>query len=377
MAGRRIREDHKRFHDIVRDKVKHKLKDHIKNGQKITRRGKDFVVVNVPVVDLPRFKHGDPYQDGIGSGPGDAGDKVKDGPPQPGDEPGQAGEDPGEHTMGVGVSLDEYIDVLGEELRLPKLEPKSNSELVSPKVKYDRIAKVGNQSLVHKKRTLKNMIKRSIACETYNPDDISNLYPVPDDFEYKSWSTKDKPDVNAAIFFMQDISASMGPDKRDLVRELCWYLECWIKRHYAQTDIKYLVHDVEAQEVDSEKFYKYTSGGGTKISSVFELAQDVVDSSYPVDEWNIYCFYLSDGENWGDDNTKCVNIMKELQHKCNVIGIAEVKAMSDWAEFALRVEEAIDQRELDENTVITGTINTHRDILRVLKEFLNIGALTT
>lgn len=376
MAGRRIREDHKRFHDIVRDKVKHKLKDHIKNGQKITRRGKDFVVVNIPVVDLPRFKHGDPYQDGIGSGPGEAGDKVKDGPATDQTEPGQAGEDSGEHTMGVGVSLDEYIDVLGDELRLPKLEPKSNSELVSPKVKYDRIAKVGNQSLVHKKRTLKNMIKRSIACDVYNPDDISNLYPVPEDFEYKSWSTKDKPDVNAAIFFMQDISASMGPDKRDLVRELCWYLECWIKRHYKQTDIKYLVHDVEAQEVDSEKFYKYTSGGGTKISSVFELAQDVIESSYPVDEWNIYCFYLSDGENWGDDNDKCVNIIKELQKNCNVIGVAEVKAISDWAEFALRIEEALDERELDENTVITGTINSHSDILKVLKEFLNIGAIS-
>ena len=62
MSGRRIREDHKRYHDIIRDKVKHKLRDHIKNGKKVARRGKDYVVVDIPVVDLPRFKFGDPYE---------------------------------------------------------------------------------------------------------------------------------------------------------------------------------------------------------------------------------------------------------------------------------------------------------------------------
>lgn len=373
MPGRRIREDHKRYHDIIRDKVKHKLKDHIKRGKKITRRGKDYVVVDIPVVDLPRFKHGDPYGDGVGVGPGKPGDKVKDGPAN-GDLPGGAGDEQGEHEMGVGVPLDTYIDILGEELQLPKLKPKANSEIVNPKLKYDKIARVGNQSLVHKKRTLKNAIKRNISCGTYNPDDISNVYPVPDDFEYKSWSVKDKPDVNAVVFFMQDISASMGEDKRELVKELCWYLECWIRRYYKQTEIKYLVHDVEAFEVDSEKFYRYTAGGGTKISSVFRLANDMIINSYPVDEWNVYCFYLSDGENWGDDNEVCINIMKKMQHLCNVIGVTEVKAMRDWAEFVLKVEEAIDSGRLHRGIVTTGTVNAHKDILSVLKEFLMVGA---
>lgn len=373
MAGRRIREDHKRYHDIVRDKVKSKLKDHIKSGKKLTRRGKDFVVVDIPVIDLPKFRFGDPYQDGVGVGPGDKGDKVKDGP-APGSESGQAGENTGEHTMGVGVSVDDYVDILGEELELPKLDTKHKGEIVQPKLKYDKISKVGNPSLVHKKRTFKNVIKRSIASHNYNPDDISDLYPLPDDFEYKSWSEKDSPDVNAVIFFMQDISASMGPDKRELIRDLCWYLECWIKKHYKQTDIKYLVHDVEAFEVDSEKFYSYTSGGGTKISSVFDLADRVIDNSYPVDEWNIYCFYLSDGENWRDDNDLCIKYLQRLQQVCNIIGITEVKGIRDWAEFVISVDEAIDTNDLDGETVITGSVNEHKDILSTLKLFLTVGA---
>ena len=375
MSGRRIREDHKRYHDIIRDKVKHKLRDHIKNGKKVARRGKDYVVVDIPVIDLPKFRHGDPYEEGIGAGEGELGDKVKDGPPPSdpgqGDEPGDGA---GEHTVEVGVPLDTYIDILGEQLTLPKLEPKASSEIVTPKIKYDKIAKVGNPSLIHKKRTLKNVIKRSIASDEYDPDDISNLYPVPEDREYRSWSTKETPDVNAVIFFMQDISYSMDRSKRELVRELCWYLECWIKKFYEQTDIKYLVHDVEASEVDSEKFYNYTSGGGTKISSVFSLADDIIDSSYPVDEWNIYCFYLSDGENWGDDNQKCINYLKKMQQECNVIGITEVKAGGQWAEFVLKVDQAIEDNVLDSNTVVTGTVNKHADILNVLKNFLLVGA---
>ena len=276
--------------------------------------------------------------------------------------------------MGVGVPLDTFIDILGEQLSLPRLEPKDNSEIINPKVKYDKIARVGNNSLLHKKRTLKNAIKRHISIDEYNPDDISNLYPIPEDKEYKSWSEKDKPDVNAVIFFMQDISASMDQSKRDLVREMCWYLECWIRRHYKHTEIKYLVHDVEAFEVDSEKFYSYSSGGGTKISSVFELATNTIESSYPVDEWNIYMFYLSDGENWGNDNKLCIQYIKKLQYICNVIGVAEVKGISDWAEFVLRVDESIDDDELDSDRVVTGSINHHKDILNLLKDFLTVGS---
>ena len=369
MSGRRIREDHKRYHDIIRDKVKHKLSDHIKTGRKIERRGKDFVVVDIPVVDLPKFKHGDPYNEGIGTGPGEKGDKVKDGPAQPGDGDGP-GDNKGEHTMGVGVPLDAYIDILGDQLSLPKLEPKPNTDIVSPKVKYDKIAKVGNNSLLHKKRTLKNAIKRSISTGEFRDDNLSNIYPIPEDREYKSWSEKDKPDVSAVIFFMQDISASMGPDKRELIKELCWYLECWIRRFYKDTEIKYMVHDVEAYEVDSEKFYNYTSGGGTKISSVFDLTHSTIENGYPVDEWNIYCFYLSDGENWGSDNDICINYLKKMQDLCNVIGITEVKAQRDWAEFVLTVDDAIDNRILDRNTIVTGSINKHEDILATLKSYL-------
>jgi hypothetical protein len=267
------------------------------------------------------------------------------------------------------------MDILAEELELPNLQPKQNNVVITPKVKYNRISKIGNNSLLHKKKTLKNAIKRNISCNTFDPDNTENLYPEPTDKRFKSWSVVDKPDLNAVIFFMADISASMTRDKRELISEMCWYLENWIKRFYAETDIKYIVHDVQAQEVDHDKFYDFTSGGGTMISSAFDLAEQVIDKSYPPDEWNIYLFYLSDGENWGGDNERCVKHMINLQKICSLIGITEVKGASQWAQFIQYIEEELTSGTLDSEIVVAGAVDTQDHVLRQLKMFLSAESI--
>ena len=222
MPSRRVREDHKEYRDIVKGNVDEKLKKHIKGGQRITRRGKDFVVVRVPHVELPNFRYGQPANgEGIGNGKADVGDEVGDGPPQDGgNEPGEGGNGDGEHEIDVGISMDAYFDMIGEELQLPNLQSKENGDLVKEKIKWNRIAKVGNNSLLHKRRTLKNAFKRTISVGEFDPNDVSNIYPIKEDKEYRSWSSVELPDTNAAIFFVADISASMSQDKRDLIRKL-------------------------------------------------------------------------------------------------------------------------------------------------------------
>lgn len=371
MPSRRIREDHKEYRDIVKGNVSDKLKRHIKTGQRITRRGKDFVVIRVPHVELPNFRYGKPSDgSGIGNGKAEVGDEVGDGPPQPGDEPGAAGNEEGDHDIDVAINLDAYLDIIGEELQLPNMQSKDNGELVKEKLKWNRISKVGNNSLLHKRRTLKNAFKRIISIGEFDPDDVSNVYPIKEDREYRSWSSVEVPDANAAIFFVADISASMGPDKRDLIRELCWYLDNWIRRFYSETQIKYIVHDHVAQEVDQEKFYKYQSGGGTQISSAFELVNDVIEKAFPLNEWNIYVFYLSDGENFGDDNDLCVEHLKKMQTYANLIGITEVKATRSWATFLPHIKNRINGGTLDPNKIVTASMDTAEDIFKTLKTLL-------
>ena len=370
MPGRRVREDYGEYRDLVKDKVKSRLKDHIKTGKKIKRQGKDVVVVDVPVVELPHFRHGKNKKGGIGNGEGEVGDVVGNGPTS-GDKPGQPGDTPGEHTMGVGVDVESFIDLLGEELELPRLEPKKAGDIKNQKIKYTRINNVGPSCLLHKKRTLKNAIKRVISTGDFDPEDISNVYPEHQDKVYKSWKHVDNPDNSAVIFFLQDISYSMSDEKRELVRELCWYLEQWIMRSYEKVQTKYIVHDVNAQEVDQEKFYTYTAGGGTKISSAFELLKGTIESSYPLDEWNVYVFYFSDGENWTGDTKYCVEILKTLEGYCNLIGIAEVKGETQWADFMSYIDNQVDKGGLNGEVIVTGAVDNHEDVLSTLTEFLN------
>ena len=60
--------------------------------------------------------------------------------------------------------------------------------------------------------------------------------------------------------------------------------------------------------------------GGTMISSAYKLAAQLIDEHYPSDEWNIYPFHFSDGDNWSmDDTLTCVELLKkEILPKVNL-----------------------------------------------------------
>ena len=48
------------------------------------------------------------------------------------------------------------------------------------------------------------------------------------------------------------------------------------------------------------------------ISSAYKLCADIVQSEYPVDQWNIYPFHFSDGDNWSADDTRlCLNLLRD------------------------------------------------------------------
>ena len=62
----RIDQDHRRFREIVRGKIKQNLRKYISQGEMIAKKGKDTVAIPIPQVDIPHFKHGDKQQGGVG-----------------------------------------------------------------------------------------------------------------------------------------------------------------------------------------------------------------------------------------------------------------------------------------------------------------------
>jgi uncharacterized sporulation protein YeaH/YhbH (DUF444 family) len=112
--------DHGRFRQIIRGKIKQHLRKYISQGEMIAKKGNDKVSIPLPSVDIPRFKHGDKQQGGVGQGKGEVGDSLgQEGEDQPG--AGQAGDRPGEHLTDVEISLQELAEILGEQLELPAI----------------------------------------------------------------------------------------------------------------------------------------------------------------------------------------------------------------------------------------------------------------
>ena len=94
----KIDQDHSRFRNIVRGKIRQNLRKYISHGELIGRKGKDLVSIPIPQIDIPRFRFGDKQQGGVGQGDGEPGDPVGGDDGRRARAGQQAGQDAGEHV---------------------------------------------------------------------------------------------------------------------------------------------------------------------------------------------------------------------------------------------------------------------------------------
>lgn len=365
----KIDQDHSRFRNIVRGKIRQNLRRYISRGEMLGRKGKDLVTIPVPQIDIPRFTFGEKQQGGVGQGDGELGDPVGG---QEGDQPGEgkAGKDPGQHTLEVDVSLDELADILGEELELPAIENKGKSRIISAKDRYTGIRRVGPESLRHFKRTYKEALRRSIASGTYDPR-VPIVVPQHEDRRYRSWKEDLEPVANAVILYMMDVSGSMGDEQKEIVRIESFWIDTWLRRHYKGLESRYIIHDAVAREVDRETFFSTRESGGTMISSAYRLAAQMIDNEYPFEEWNIYPFHFSDGDNWSmDDTLSCLDLLKnQLLPRVNMFAYGQVESPYGSGQFIKDLHEHCG----DDPRVVTSEIRDRDAIVGSIKDFLGKG----
>ncbi|HEX2882894.1 MAG TPA: DUF444 family protein, partial [Polyangiaceae bacterium] len=195
----KVDQDHSRFRNIVRGKIRQNLRRYISQGDMLGRKGKDLVSIPIPQIDIPRFSFGRKQTGGVGQGEGDPGDAVS-GQEQEGEGSGKAGQEPGEHMLEVDLTLDELAEILGQELELPDIENKGQSRIMSSHDKYTGIRRSGPESLRHFKRTYREALRRAIASGSY---DTSRPVVIPqrDDKRYRSWREATEPVANAVIIY--------------------------------------------------------------------------------------------------------------------------------------------------------------------------------
>ncbi|HLC75153.1 MAG TPA: DUF444 family protein [Candidatus Nanoarchaeia archaeon] len=353
--------DRGRFREIIRGEIKKNARRIINNDDITSGR----IIVPIQRIVLPRFRYGHHSMGGVGSGEGETGTPL--------DYDATAGDEKVDHGLEVEVSLDELLDVADWDL--PNFQPKSPHDMEILRRHYNSIHRSGISGLLDRKRTLRETLKRAAA----SGYDLSKL-PAQrrEDRRYRAPSTHQEKLAGYAVIMIGDISASVENEQRAWIRNASYGLSSWLShkkgarraKFEQQSNEVYIVHDASAKEVNRSTFFHITSGGGTRISAGYELAEKIALDRFPPHRWNLYFFHFSDGDNWDSgDNERCSKIIREgLLPIASLFGYCQVKSKSGTGQFMGVVESAQKQPELG-SRITTARINDSSDI------YNSIGAL--
>lgn len=365
----KIEQDLGRFKRIVRGKIKQELKKYITKGELIGKQGKKLISIPIPQIDIPHFRYSDKQKGGTGQGEGEVGTPV----PGDGDQEGteKAGNSAGQHVFEVDVTLEEMAELLGEELELPNIQPKGSDSLQSSKNVYRDVRRAGPESLRHFRRTYKQALKRQIQTGQYNPENPI-IIPYGEDKRYRSFKVIKKPEHRALIIYMMDVSGSMGQEQKEIVRIESFWIDTWLRSQYKGIETRYIIHDAVAREVDHDTFYHTRESGGTIISSAYKLALKMIHEEYSSNEWNIYPFHFSDGDNWsGSDTQECLTLLeKQFFPLCNVFCYGQVESEYGSGQFLKDLRERFKE---DHEQLLVSKIESKEKIIDSIKTFLGKG----
>jgi uncharacterized protein len=320
-------------------------------------------MVPVKFLEHSRFRLADPNsQQGAGQGKGQPGDVL-----QPGREKGDAqsqsgGTENGEIRFVVEMKLEEIIDWIWEELKLPDLKPKRTATMDEPDYVREGWDRRGARSRLDRRRTLKEAVKRRAIQE--NPVPIVN-----DDLRFRQLVKRATPSMNAAVIFALDVSGSMDEAQRRLAKQFFFFALQGIRRQYTKVETVFLAHAAEAWEFDESQFFQASSSGGTVSSSVANLALQMLQQRYDASRYNAYFFYASDGENAAEDRDAARGVLGELAKLVNYAGYVETGGVATFRPRETQLAEIFTEMKARGAPVGVSHLGSQDDIWRAIREF--------
>src|SRR5215213_8849852 len=271
--------DQARHNAKVREAIKKNLADIVSEESIITSDGNKVVKIPIRSLDLPHFRYDNRRnkQSGQGSGDSKVGDVIGGGQPGQGPSKGPgAGELPGIDYYEADVSIEELQALVFEDLGLPNLEDKGKADVVAPDVRFNEIRKHGPMSNLDKRRTLLENLRRNARQGQAAVGGVNN-----DDLRFKTWIEDIKQESNAVVIAMRDVSGSMGEFEKYISRSFYFWMVRFLRTKYETVQIVFITHHTEAKEVDEDTFFNLGESGGTKVSSAYQLALEIVKDRYP------------------------------------------------------------------------------------------------
>lgn len=368
---RRADRDRTRHNEKIREVIKQNLGDIISQQDIITADQGKIVKVPVRGLELPRFRFDPNDREHVGQGAGGTkpGDVIARAPSKDGkDGQGvgkQAGNEPGVDYYEAEFTVGEIAAMVFEDLHLPNLEDKGVKQILSEHAEFNTITRRGIASNLDRKRTLLEAYRRN------SREGNQDLWQVREqDKRFKNYEIVTEPQRNAVVFAMRDVSGSMGEFEAYICRSFYFWMVQFLKTKYTNTEIVFITCHTEAKEVDEHRFFSLGDSGGTRMSSAYALALNIIEKRYNPREWNIYPFLFSDGYNWGDQ--ECVELVKKLLAISNLIGYGEIGSDGWQSSFGFApLGQAYEEAFKENKDVVLVKINDKEDVWPALKKFFS------
>ena len=295
--------------------------------------GKDKIVV-VPTTVEEKFIHDrslrpSEEEPSGGSGEGEEGEVIGEEPIRGESGQGGAGEgSEGPHEMES--SAYDLGRLLTEQFELPNLKDKGKKRALA-RYTYEMSDKNrGFGQFLDKKATLKKIVETNIALGKLS--DREHIDPTgfiisPQDRIYRILSREIDYESQALVFFLRDYSGSMMGKPTELVVSQHVLIYSWLLFQYArQVESRFILHDTEAKEVpDFYTYYNSKVAGGTRVASAFQLVNEIVQKERLSDDYNIYVFHGTDGDDWDTNGKEAVPELKRMLGYCNRMGITIIE----------------------------------------------------
>lgn len=314
-----------RHNQKVREAVKSHLPHLLANTDIMARPHDRTVLVPVKLLEHARFRLRDrDTLTGAGQGHGEPGEILR--PARPGKQGASGGgTEEGEVNFVLELKIDDILDWLWEELKLPDLKPRQGTDVEDADFVREGWDRRGPRSRLDRRRTVKEAVKRRAVQE--DPVQFTN-----DDLRFRQLVRRVTPSVNAVVVFVIDVSGSMDEAQRKLAKTFFFFALQGIRRQYAKVDTVFIAHTVGAWEFSEEQFFQVAGSGGTTASSAFRLSLELLNKRYDPARFNAYLFYASDGENASDDHESAQAALAELGRRLNYIGYVELRSGSRHGE---------------------------------------------
>ena len=309
-----------RHNEKVRESVQKSLPTLISGPEVLSGPGGRTVLVPVRLAEHARFRLRDAESEtGAGQGAGEPGQVLRPAQPQQGDAAGsEAGSGQGDLQFVLELKVEDVLDWLWEELKLPDLKPKEAPRQNDEEFVREGWDKRGVRSRLDRRRTVKQAIKRRAIQQAPAPF-------TDDDLRFRQLVRRTKPATSAAVIFAIDVSGSMGETERQLAKTFFFFALQGIRRQYSKVEMAFVAHSAEAWEFNESQFFQTSGTGGTVSSTVFKLGREIVQERFDPAHYNVYLFYASDGENLVDDREPATEALRELASSLNYGGFIEIR----------------------------------------------------